>query len=418
MLFNLDSITVGENRQRREFNADSICDLAESIARKGLMHPPVVRVTADRILLVAGERRLRAMRDLFEFEIPFRCNDEPVPRGMVPVTLLSDLDELSLREAELEENTLRVDLTLQERATAIRDLHELRTKQKAERGITHTIAETSAEVGFTKASAVSKYCQVANNLHIPAVAEAKTLAEAHRALERQAMKSKFADAIVAGKASPHACLLGDSLELLDGMPDSFDCIVTDPPYGMAAQRMNTFGTNKHGYEDGQDYWRELMTAYAEVSFKSAKSEAHMYVFCSILYAFPLRDMLKAAGWKVWKYPMIWARGSGLIPVPDFGPMRSYDAILFANKGEKRVLSCGADVLAYPIRKETGFSAEKPVDLYCDLLSRSVGPGAQVCDPFCGSGTIFAAAHRLNLIATGIERDAETFKIALGRMNLV
>lgn len=86
----IDEIEVGE-RRREEFG--DIAALARSIAKYGLLHPIVVSGN----LLVAGERRLRAMQHLGYDQIDARD--------------WGDLDERTRREIELEENTRRKDLT-------------------------------------------------------------------------------------------------------------------------------------------------------------------------------------------------------------------------------------------------------------------------------------------------------------------
>lgn len=87
----IDEIIV-EYRRREDFG--DIEGLAESIRRFGLFHPLIVD---DKNSLVAGERRLRALRLLGWSEIPVR-----------PYADLSD-DERN--EIELEENLKRKDLT-------------------------------------------------------------------------------------------------------------------------------------------------------------------------------------------------------------------------------------------------------------------------------------------------------------------
>lgn len=88
----IEDITVGE-RRREEFG--DLQGLAESIGKYGLFHPVVVDGARN---LIAGERRLRACRDVLGWmEIPCRLYDE--------------LSEDERREIELEENVRRKDLT-------------------------------------------------------------------------------------------------------------------------------------------------------------------------------------------------------------------------------------------------------------------------------------------------------------------
>src|SRR5687768_9805242 len=105
-LIPLDSLIIPENRQRKEFPRKEMDDLKESITSKGLLHLPVVR--NDGLTLVAGERRCKAIRELNDEGIDFIYNDEAIPFGFFPVSLLQDLSDLEVMEAELEENVIRL----------------------------------------------------------------------------------------------------------------------------------------------------------------------------------------------------------------------------------------------------------------------------------------------------------------------
>lgn len=63
----IGSIVVGKRHRRTFGNLES---LAASIDELGVLHPPVVRPVGDKYELVAGERRLRAMRLLGWDEVP------------------------------------------------------------------------------------------------------------------------------------------------------------------------------------------------------------------------------------------------------------------------------------------------------------------------------------------------------------
>jgi len=82
-----------ETRQRREL--DDISELRESIRTIGQINPIVVRRDGNDIVLVAGERCLRAC-----LSIP--CS--------ILVAFWENLDEISAKEIEAEENLKRSDL--------------------------------------------------------------------------------------------------------------------------------------------------------------------------------------------------------------------------------------------------------------------------------------------------------------------
>lgn len=64
----------------------------------------------------------------------------------------------------------------------------------------------------------------------------------------------------------------------------------------------------------------------------------------------------------------------------------------------------SDVIVAPIVTDKRHAAQKPVEVYINLLTRSVQPGDTVLDPFAGSGTIFEAASHLQCQAIGWDSD--------------
>lgn len=114
----LDSITVGA-RSRKDLG--DIDALAASIANVGLLHPVVV----DRLhILIAGRRRLEAVRSLGWDE--------------VPVTVVEGLDDaLKTLGAERDENTCRKDLVMTERLALSERIAELERPKAKERQKEH-----------------------------------------------------------------------------------------------------------------------------------------------------------------------------------------------------------------------------------------------------------------------------------------
>jgi DNA modification methylase len=75
-----------------------------------------------------------------------------------------------------------------------------------------------------------------------------------------------------------------------------------------------------------------------------------------------------------------------------------------------------DVLRYSAVQNKMHAAQKPLELLCDLMSRSLLPGQTVLDPCAGSGSIFPAANMRKVIATGIEQVMINYLMAKERMN--
>lgn len=95
-LVDVDSITPNQYQPRRDFDVAALEELADSIKANGIIQPLVVRRGADgRLLLIAGERRLRAAK--------------LAGLKQVPVVLRKSSDKEAL-EIALIENVQREDL--------------------------------------------------------------------------------------------------------------------------------------------------------------------------------------------------------------------------------------------------------------------------------------------------------------------
>lgn len=421
----LERITVPPNRQRRNIAPAEVASLAESIRTKGLLHPPVVRLLDDDTYqLVAGERRLRAIESLKGQA--FDCNGQTV-NGLgggpivCPVTFISDLDPIMLREAELEENILRVDLTWNERAEAFAELHKLRTEQNPDQTLTATAKEiVHAEGGSLNAAQVevSRARLVAQHLHNPKVAGARNLKEAYNIVSRELEAEVKLDLSRALKATTeHQLIIADATQALNESSSGlYDVILVDPPYGMDADSFGTAGA-AHTYDDSVDVSLELCCTIIARGYAITKAQAHLYMFCDFDNFVFLRETCEMAGWKAFRTPIIWHKtdSKGHDPWPNRGFRRTYETILYAIKGDKTCSQLVNDVIAVPSSGHELHAAAKPVELYERLLRRSCIPGDMVIDPCCGTGTIFAAANRLTLRAIGIERDETFAKVAEARM---
>lgn len=430
-LLPLTSIKISPTRQRREFDEGSLQELAASIrdTAHGLLHPPIVRFVGPDAVLVAGERRLRAIADIYELGGSFRCDSVEVPAGMVPVTGLGELEPLEAEEAELEENIQRVDLSWQERAEAEARLVRLRAKQAAAaEKLAPLLPEVAAEAGVHPGT-LSRDLLLARNMHRPEVKLAKSAPEAMKALLRVEEAEKNREKATAlGKdflGGKHRLFNWSCLDWMAQQPEGeFDVICTDPPYGMGADEFGDSGgatAGAHEYDDDTGRFYALLSLAAASITKVAKANAHLYLFCDFDKFHWLKELFESRGWRVHRTPIIWYKPASFRcpwANPPQGPQRKYETILYAVRGEMLVTKLAGDLVTYAPDGNLGHQAQKPVDLFRDLLSRSVRPGMKVLDPFCGTGTIFPAAHALSAIATGIELDPGFFAIAAGRLGKI
>lgn len=422
----LEELLIPENRQRQHFAERPLADLRESIISKGLMHPPVVQRTADGYVLVAGERRTRAICAIAELDTSFMCDGKVIAPGFIPVIQLTDLAPLEIREAELEENVIRENLTWQEQAIAINELHSLRAEQASLEGKVQTAKTTATEIKGTgetaqgsEISRVTEAVIVSRHLDDPEVAKAKSQKEALKIVRKKAEAAHREKLALEFDPSttPHSLTLGDSLQLLKDLPSAqFDLIITDPPYGVGADTFGDMASTGHVYKDTLDYALGCYNVLAQEGFRACKTNAVAYVFCDIRHWQKIEMEFILHGWEAWPQPLIWNKTNGMLPRPDSGPRKTYETILMFMKGTPHFYKTGApDVITIPQREELFHGAQKPVDLYLELLTRSALPGSRVLDPFAGSGTVFPAASQAKCIAVGFEINPEYYNLAQSRM---
>ena len=349
----------------------------------------------------------------------------------MPVVTFESLDPLAAEEAELDENTRRLDLTWQERSETIARLMDLRKRQALAMGLpAPTVADVSEEVrgsreGYHQES-TRREIIVAKHLNNPAIQEAKSVDEAFKILKRveqQESNARKSASVAATYGAKNLNLIhGECLEWLAQQPDAFvDVVVTDPPYGMGADEFNDSGMGgeglgSHFYEDSHDSWTSLMDDLWPALARVTKPDAHLYMFCDI-DKFPLlKGYATLAGFRPFRTPLIWLKPGGMrAPWPQQGPQRKYETILFCVKGSKPVNFLRGDTISCVADSNLGHPAQKPVDLYRELLARSALAGEVVLDPFCGSGPIFPAAKYLSLTAYGVEREPLAHGIAVQRI---
>jgi ParB family chromosome partitioning protein len=108
----VEFIVANRNNPRRDFSADELGELADSIRERGVMQPILVRPwpgEPDRFEIIAGERRWRAAQRAGLHEVP---------------VIVREVDEREALELAIIENVQRADLNPIEEADGYRQLIE------------------------------------------------------------------------------------------------------------------------------------------------------------------------------------------------------------------------------------------------------------------------------------------------------
>lgn len=103
----ISQVRMNKYQPRTEFNQDRLNDLINSIREKGVVQPILVRRTEDGYELIAGERRLRAVKSLGIDKIP---------------AILKSVADVDMLEISLIENIQREELNPIEEANAFQKL--------------------------------------------------------------------------------------------------------------------------------------------------------------------------------------------------------------------------------------------------------------------------------------------------------
>jgi ParB family chromosome partitioning protein len=100
-LYEIPITRIGPNphQPRREFNEESLKELAESIRSEGLLQPVVVRKRDDKFELIAGERRWRACQQLKMKLIPARVIEASESSSAI-LSLIENLQREDLNPIE------------------------------------------------------------------------------------------------------------------------------------------------------------------------------------------------------------------------------------------------------------------------------------------------------------------------------
>lgn len=395
-----------ESRQRRELT--NIDELAESIHRHGLIHPPVIKRDGE---LIVGERRFTAIKKLGWTHMPVQYIDE--------------LPEQELRAVELEENLRRVDILWQDECEAVAQYHDLRAAEAPD----WTYVQTASALGMSDSEVYQK-TRVAQELRSgnQRVLEAPKYSTARGIVERSTERQKAAaiEAIEGPKQEVEEVQSDVPLLNLDfheWQPrytgPKFNLIHCDFPYGIKANKHNqgaaaSFG----GYADDPDIYWQLIARLGDAMENVVADSAHLIFWFSMDYYERTREALAAMGWSVNPFPLVWFKSdnTGILPDPNRGPRRLYETALFASRGDRKIVSAVGNCTAASTTKTVHMS-EKSLPMLKHFMRMVVDEHSQVLDPTAGSCNALKAAASLGAgKVLGLEQSPEFHRLAKEHWN--
>jgi DNA modification methylase len=387
----IEQITVPDKRFRPVTGRAE--GIAESMLKFGQLQPIIID---SQYNLVDGLHRLEAVRMNGQTHIDCVFKEEA--------------DPIFLREVELEVNIMREEMTWQEKQAAIAELHSL--KSDADPDWTQT--KTAAVIGSYRHADVSNALKLEAAMKLfPELATAKSTRQALRWAERKAKGIhrvlEVQDSEVDYSDIESKILLGDSVELIKGVPDeSFDAIITDPPFGIRYDdRVAGSGHSTSSYEDSETSYLRLLTMVPDL-YRTLKPDGWCVWFLGITWYERAKVAFREAGFRVDECPIIWDRSGGhtLSTVPDKWFAKAYDIALHCAKGDPNLALHSHNIIKVdPVEgDDRELLVERPVELYGELIKRLTIAGESVADFFVGSGSCPAAAAGLGRDFFGCELD--------------
>jgi len=183
---------------RENFNEEALEELKNSIAEKGIIQPITVRRVEDGFVLIAGERRLRAVSALNLDSIPAYVLHVNSDEDMLELSLIENIQREDLNPMDIARayNKLLVDCNLtqesvakrvgKDRSTVANFLRLLRLPQR----IQHSLKVGELDMGHARALITIEDEALQNNLWEKIVKDKLSVRDVER-LVKQSNKKKF-----------------------------------------------------------------------------------------------------------------------------------------------------------------------------------------------------------------------------------
>jgi len=447
-----------KDRSRQDYG--DLKDLAESIATTGLIHPPTVSKRGDKdYILIAGGRRTAAMI--------MSGND------WLPVISFEDLPISQIVEMEGEENFRRLDMNWKERVFLIARGHELKVAEANETHKTWGMRDTGALLGVSNASVSHAYqirtFLIAGDQEIcdaPSLRIAYEILLKRRENEAVRLKEGFTGAAtkVVGSgfvgtinvndifndlmdkpqviepndpnvlnlsdfATPSETqiletkvfelsklyFIGDCLEIMPQFnPESVDHVITDIPYGIDMDNLDTIKNLDTVVETHQAEQNvSMMLPFLENAFRLLKPNGFCVFWYDLEHHEKLHNWAKQVGFKPQRWPLVWHK---LHPCRNNAATKNYtknvEFAMVLRKGgavlNKPQSSCVVIGDSTAERKLYDNPFAKPAIVWRFIYEAIAYKGQVVLDPYCGQMSSIRAAIDLGLTPMGIELDPDHF----------
>lgn len=401
-----------DKRARKVITEEAIEEKMESIARIGLIHYPVVKRDGE---LIAGETRWIACQRLGWTHIKIQWVDTLDPRDLMKI--------------EYEENYKRTDLPWQDQCDFLRRFHALCLDEDD----SWTQTQTAEAMGLSPSTVTNQLAVAgeiaAGNVKVKDIKEYSTAVGIVRRQKERAASDELSMLRVGSETDDGSPLGSDevlvpqspiiTVSFLDWVKTytgpSFNLISCDFPYGINADKFNQGSADAYGgYEDTPELYWSLVGALVDNKEKLLGTSGHIIFWFSMRWYNETLAALKAAGFWVDPYPLVWHKSDnkGTLPDPERGPRRVYEVAFLASHGDRKIIQSVSNTFSGPTVKLGEHMSEKSEDMQAHFMRMMVDENTRLLDPTCGSGSSLRAARRLGATSVlGLEQNPEFAELA-------
>lgn len=411
MFIDIADIIVSPDRQRKDLG--DITGLVNSIELIGQISPIVVESAGEKFLLIAGERRLTAVKKL-----KMTC---------IEAILRENLSEDERVLIELEENIRRKQLSWQEEIRAVAQYAGLLKAPAEVVAKALSLAPTALSMQLTVAEALGagrKYEEASSwtaCYTIYTIDQKKKMDSAFEDLFSEPEEIKVAEVSFVDMDESYATppILQRMLttiktiaipkpfeakqsSFLDWAPaytgKRFNLIHCDFPYGLgmdveALQNSAArWDTGDGRYADSPELFAELCRAFFDNQDKFIADSAHCIFWLAARNYGKIASRFSHFGWTVCDVPLIWHKSdnAGIAPDVRRWPRRTYEIAVFASRGDRKIVKVKGASYSGPTTKDHHLS-EKPRAVLGHFFEMVCDSHSDVLDPTCGSGHALVVA---------------------------
>jgi ParB/RepB/Spo0J family partition protein len=411
-MVDISNIEIG-NRARKEMG--DIDGLEVSIKESGLISPLAAKDLGNgKYLLLAGERRLIALKRTDVKEVPIRVFPD-------------NLSEIEVKIIEKSENFFRKDMEYWEYDGLIKEIHTLKqelhgVKAPGPGQSGWTLNDTAALAGVTNASVSTAIKRAEAREAFPELFDGcKTQKEASKIIKKMdemLTKEEIAKKLEANRENSKLTqlakcfIINDFFKGVKQIPDGIMHLVEiDPPYAISLQQSkktdgeSIYAEDEYNEVPVSEYQQFISGVFKECYRVMADHSWLICWFAPEPWMEVIYSGLRSAGFETTRMCGIWNKGYGQSKRPEMHLANSYEMFFYAWKGRPALNKPGrSNVFSFsPVHPQIKIHpTERPLDLMRELYDTFCFPGSRILIPFLGSGSGLIAADQLGMSPIGFE----------------